>query len=383
MERKKFIKIIGLGGVAMFTPTVLTRCSTSLASSRSAWQHGNTVKEYNDIRLKILSFAILAPNPHNTQSWVVDLSQENKILLSINKEHLLPMTDPVHRQIYMGQGTFLELLSMTANEFGFLAKVNLFPLGVDSIKDVGNSPIAEVKLIKKNIPKDPLFKQIKNRITNRKNYDNRKATGREIKSLLSSFDHKKFPIKFVHETKKRLIFNRLFTEAMKIETYTGRTHKETVSMLRFDNDEVVKYRDGFSYENLGITGMSRFFAEMFAGRDQAFSQSFKEKTVDTTKGQVESTGTFGLLYSKGNSRKDQVEVGRAYVRINLMATQIGLEIHPVSQILQEYSEMDNLKKELLKEVDLGFNRIQMIFRVGQASKTPHSPRRKLTSFIKR
>ena len=70
-----------------------------------------------------------------------------------------------------------------------------------------------------------------------------------------------------------------------------------------------------------------------------------------------------------------MQAGRDYVRLNLQATALGVAIHPVSQTLQEYSEMADLYTAV--HVTLGVttpSRIQMLVRVGYQTFTPASPR---------
>lgn len=69
--------------------------SIKLAIARSAWDPAKMANQQDDIRLKMLCYAILAPNPHNKQPWLVELSGEDAITLYIDREHLLPMTDPL------------------------------------------------------------------------------------------------------------------------------------------------------------------------------------------------------------------------------------------------------------------------------------------------
>ncbi len=51
---------------------------------------------------------VLAPSSHNRQPWQVDLREPDAITLYVDRERLLPETDPWFRQIVVSQGTFLE-----------------------------------------------------------------------------------------------------------------------------------------------------------------------------------------------------------------------------------------------------------------------------------
>ena len=88
-----------------------------------------------------------------------------------------------------------------------------------------------------------------------------------------------------------------------------------------------------------------------------------------------STMGYVWVKSAGNSRVDQLLAGREWIRLNLQATAQGLAVHPISQALQEYPEMEALYNELHER--LGANlptRIQMFARIGYGPKIPPSPR---------
>lgn len=51
-----------------------------------------------------------------------------------------------------------------------------------------------------------------------------------------------------------------------------------------------------------------------------------------------STPACVWLTTADNARKTQMLCGRAYVRLQLAATALGLRMHPLSQALQEYPE---------------------------------------------
>jgi nitroreductase len=90
------------------------------------------------------------------------------------------------------------------------------------------------------------------------------------------------------------------------------------------------------------------------------------------------------LVSRGNSRRQQIEAGRAFVRMQLAATEAGIALHPISQALQEYPEMRaqflGLHQDL--ETDPQKETIQMLARVGYAPATAPTPRRKLNDLIR-
>jgi len=80
----------------------------------------------------------------------------------------------------------------------------------------------------------------------------------------------------------------------------------------------------------------------------------------------------------------QLEAGRAFVRLQLQATALGLATQPPSQVLQEYAEMQPLQREFEQLVgQRPGDKVQMLVRIGLPSaQPPHSPRRPLDAFIR-
>jgi len=117
--RRKFIRTTA-GGVIMAAtaPTMLAGCSTIAAVPGSAVRE----VDFDDDRMCALSHAILAPNPHNLQPWLVDLSKDNKIVISIDPARVLPETDPDGSQIMIGTGAMIGLLELAAAHKGYSVK---------------------------------------------------------------------------------------------------------------------------------------------------------------------------------------------------------------------------------------------------------------------
>lgn len=69
-------------------------------------------------------------------------------------------------------------------------------------------------------------------------------------------------------------------------------------------------------------------------------------------------------------------VRRAYERLNLTATALGVAMHPMSQVLQEYSDMFDLQKRFLDYLGIPEGHtVRMLLRLGVANPVEHSPRR--------
>src|SRR5918993_3063388 len=123
--RRAFIRILGGSVVSAAVP--LAGCSTDFPADAVADWQGPPAGA--DLRRWALAHAILAPNSHNRQPWLVDLRETDAITLFVDRERLLPQTDPWFRQIVVSQGTFLEALVLALRERGVAPQVTLFPEG--------------------------------------------------------------------------------------------------------------------------------------------------------------------------------------------------------------------------------------------------------------
>jgi hypothetical protein len=89
------------------------------------------------------------------------------------------------------------------------------------------------------------------------------------------------------------------------------------------------------------------------------------------------------LRSDDNSRRAQLESGRAYLRLDLAAAGLGLAIQPNSQLLQEFPQMDALYQRFHAEAEVAAPaRVQMLARLGYAERPEPAPRRALTHIVR-
>ncbi|MCK6262730.1 twin-arginine translocation pathway signal protein [Vibrio sp. ZSDE26] len=387
MNRRNFIKIVGLGaGAAALSSAVIINNGRSNSSDNFGWNGPDSSE--TDIRMQVLSYAILCPNAHNIQPWVVKMTGANRFDLLVDPDRLLPETDPIHRQIHISQGTFLETLAIAASGLGYEAKIDYFPQGMYSNTELVDKPVASIELIKSDkITPDPLFAFLLTRHSNKREYGNYSLSPAEMANLQTfAVEQCSYPLTITSSSEDKLKFEKILTEAMQIEVNDrGRSH-ETIALFRFDQDEVNKYRDGFGVSQAGLTGIKKLMVENFVlsrEKTEQDSTEFDQQAVIMAQKTVSTTETFGWISSKGNSRLDQVIVGRDYCRLNLKTTAMGLAQHPMSQVLQEYSDMLPLQAEFKQAFGIDESKtVQMLFRLGKAEKTPHGPRRLVSELVK-
>lgn len=354
LPRRKMIALTG-GGVVLAAAAaaggfVATRSpDTALAP----WQ---TAGRYDDPRLAALSWAILAPNPHNRQPWMAQLRGSDELLIWRDGSLNLPETDPFDRQLTIGMGCFLEVFRQAAAQLGFAAKPVLFP-------DGGDGPVARIRLEPGGRP-DPLFAQVPARRTNRNAYEDRLPPLDALRPLASAV---------ITEASKVAALRTLTWEAMRIEMATPRTHLESVRMMRFGKREIEASPDGIALRGPVLEALMA--AGLLTRKGQADPASGEyAQALAMLKSAMLATPAYAVITTRGNSRRDQIEAGRRWVRLHLAATGQGLAMQPVSQALQEYPEQADLYAKARKLLASPGETVQMLGRVGYAPRAAPSPR---------
>ncbi len=396
MNRRNFIRVAGGGIVASGLTAGLSGCSLSSdfpAVALEAWQGPGAEA---DLRRWALAYAILAPNSHNRQPWLVDLAEPNAITLYVDRERMLPMTDPWFRQIVVSQGTFLESLLIALRERGVVPEVQLFPKGEFKPREVDDRPVARVSWAAPSstvpAPKDPLFAQLLRRHTAKIDYDTSRPVAPGVLAALQAavIDP---TVKFggTVEASALAPLRTICWESAKVELLTPRTIMESQKLTRVGPDEIAQHRDGISINSLvpriaaavGAFDRSAPAAEGSTGYKTMMSRF--EGHSNTAMGFVWLSTPTAQHLAAGTHRSAEVSAGRAYMRLQLKATELGLQIHPMSQAPQEFAEMkplyDKLHQTLLgKPADQ--ETVQMFCRIGYCTVQQHTPRRALAGFVR-
>lgn len=336
-----------------------------------------------DPRRFALAHAILAPNPHNRQPWLVDLVGADEIVFYADTARLLPFTDPPNRQITLGCGAFLELLSQAAAQAGHRADIALWPDG-EPQPNLDARPVARVRLIPDaTTPRDPLFAQVLDRHTNRAAFQmDAPPTADELAAVIAAAKGPGLAAGAVTEAGARARLIDLGWRAWMVEAETPATHMESVRLIRIGAAEVAQHRDGISLDGPMMEGLKA--VGLMSRENLADPASFASKTgADMWREMLTGTPAFFWLKGADNSRVTQIAAGRAYARAQLAATALGLSMHPWSMALQEFPQMAKLYAAT--QTELGATPqapLQMLVRIGRAKPAGPAPRRGLAAHIR-
>ncbi|MGB3408854.1 MAG: twin-arginine translocation pathway signal protein, partial [Jannaschia sp.] len=257
----------------------------------------------------------------------------------------------------IGMGCFLDLTRMAAAEEGLATETTLFPDGEDG-------PVARLTLTDGGTP-DPLFVHALNRRSHKESFDTR-PVGTEAQPLAA---HASL---FLDGPDRDALRDQAL-EAWLTEAATPAAWQESIDLLRIGKAEIIAQPDGIDaggpmLETLALLGLFT--------RDAAsdLNNPGTRDAIDSTASAIRAAPAITLTITPGNTRQDQIEAGRQWLRLNLAATGAGLALRPVSQALQEYAEVLPIRQALHDRFARQGETVQMLGLLGYGQRTPRTPR---------
>ena len=244
--------------------------------------------------------------------------------------------------------------------------------------------------------RDPLFAQLLLRHTAKVAYDTTREVAPATLQMLRGAVADTVadaPVRFgsTVEPARREELRRLCWESAKAELLTPRTVMESVRLTRVGPAEIAQHRDGIS-----INSTLPRLAAMFGAFDREHPPAEGSSAYKQMMGRFEAhcASAMGFVWLSTDTaahaaarrmRSAEVAAGRAYVRLQLKATEIGLQVHPMSQAPQEFDEM-KVHYERLHQLLLGQpasqQTVQMFCRVGYCAAQQHTPRRGVDAIMR-
>lgn len=321
-----------------------------------------------DPRLNAAAWAVLAPNPHNRQPWLIRLEGADGVALFCDLDRRLPETDPFDRQIVIGLGAFVELYRLALLEQGWETVVTAFPEGEPQPR-LDARPVARLVLRRGGQP-DPLFAAAAARRSAKLPYDAARPV--EEASVAALRAALLAPEGFGAETRDVTRLKDIAWRAWMAEAEDTAAWGESVALMRMGSAAVAAQPDGISLWGPQMDGM--LASGQLTREAMAVGQPGWQFGLAQYRAIFEGTNAFVWQVSRTNTRADQLMAGRDWLRINLAATARGLALQPVSQALQEFPAMAGPYRDIHALLGNG-GTVQMLGRLGHPLRAaPPTPR---------
>jgi len=301
----------------------------------------------------VFYYASMAPNGHNVQPWKVLYNGQNgTYTLLFDSSRGLAQVDPQNREAFISLGAFLENWKQAAQAYGYTAEISILPEPGASME------VAHITLTKSgNLPADAeqRLARMLIRHTDKRAYEARALPESAINAILEiNQPHLRF---YPKGTPEFAWLSRNTVEAMRVQAGHEGKRLELADWMRFSNAEARQSRDGLPAEQLGLTGTLKVIFYTFYNREAA-AENFAIEAVKQTEQQVHSAAGF-FVVTGSSDFKGIVQAGMHFEKFWLDAVELGISIHPMSQILEEEPFASNVMGALSLDAPA-----QMIVRVG-------------------
>lgn len=372
LNRRTVILAAGGASLALVGGYGAFRVTRQPRTAAAPWTITDTAPA--DVRLDALRHAILAPNPHNRQPWLMRLVGTDTVEVTCDLERRLPETDPFDRQITIGFGGFLEIARIAAAQRGFQMTIDAFPDGEPSPR-LDSRPIARIRFTPQpTIARDPLYGAILRRRSNKEPYNSNRPVQPITIRTLTAVGTDEVAVEGTNAAAEVGAIRAVVVDAIRTEIDLPRTYLESVRLIRIGSAEIDANPDGVDLRGPlfeGLKAIGQIDRDRLADPDSAMFKAGRDQLLES----YGSAPAFVWLKTANPGRRAQLAAGRVHVRTNLAATTIGLSMHPVSQALQEYPEMADLSQRLRKTLNAGpGEQVQMLSRLGYGPAVGPSPR---------
>lgn len=396
MRKKGLIKI--MGNIIIIIIVIIGISVTALLIISGAFEKSaylepwkkDYAQKFNDPRIRLTAYGLLAANGHNMQPWKIRLDKDDPMVfyLYADSDRLTKEVDPFARQMMITQGTFLEYVNIAGDKSGYKTDIELFPQGGYDEENLDESmntmPVAKITLTKATSQSSPLYDYMFLPDTNRAPYQSTKLSSEQIDELENINTDDNISIKIFQDKES---IDKLGDYAMKgasIEAGVNRVMEESEIIFRANEYQKNKYSYGFSIEGQGTSGIMKHLMQglvtLFPSMNSGKAAS--NILINSTQVSVDNTPAYAMIITKDNTRLSQIKSGMLYSKLILVAHQQGLAMQPLSQALEEYPEMKEIYNSIHQEYAPEGGTIQMFIRLGRPTKkVPQSMRRDVMDLI--
>jgi nitroreductase len=333
-----------------------------------------------------LRAAILAASPHDTQPWLFGVS-DREIAIYADRARHLGSFDPFRREMHLGLGCAIENFVLAARAFGIVSEVQ--PAVGRLELSPGPAPVLAARLAMDVGPPAPdsLFEATPKRHTNRGPYHDEPPGPEGLRRLTDLVSDANVRVAFMFEPRVRRELGALIVKATERIVGDAEMSLDSFSWIRTGRREVLAHRDGVTIDASGTSRLMTMAGKMLPDLDAAKTDRIwlsMTRHVHTATAPV-----FGMILVRDRLDMAQaIEAGRAWQRLHLALTALGLAAQPLNQPVemvdrnQMLGRSDEFGPALTALASAEGWEPTFVFRLGYARhEAPPSPRRPLTDVV--
>ncbi len=380
-RRQVILAIAALAsGTAAYTAGSFQRATSRYDEAvRNTWQPTTAhPPDVSAVNRELVRYASLAASSHNTQCWKFAVPQgrgsaneAQRISILPDWSRRCPAVDPDNHHLFVSLGCATENLIQAAQAFGQHGEVS-FDAAIGSAKLQGIGDIVKVTLEPSKVVTSSLFDAIPKRQCTRTEYDGRKVSYDDLKSLELAGSGNGIHLLMLTETAKVEKVLEYVVRGNTMQMNDRPFVEELEAWIRFGYDEVVSKGDGLFSGATGNPVVPRWLGM------RLFNLFFTAKNEnDKYAKQIRSSAGIAVFVSEQNDKEHWVETGRCYERFALQATALGIK----NAFLNQPVEVAVLRPQFAAALGIGDRRPDLVVRFGYGSETPRSLRRPLDQVI--
>jgi len=309
---------------------------------------------------ELIRFATLAPNGHNTQSWLFTATG-NSIAVRPDLSRRTPVVDPDDHHIFVSLGCAAENLALAAAATGRLGEIE--------IADDGSFLCAWKQ---GRIARSPLVDVIPRRQSTRSLFDPPPVAVSDLRELEAAASAHGVRMVILTERPALTRLADLIVAGNRRQLADPAFVSELKSWLRFSSSSAIEHGDGLYGPVTGSPTVPDFIGRI------GFSLFFDPAAEDDKcAAQMERSAGVAVFLGDRADPKHWVKVGRAAERFLLTAAQLGLS----TAFLNQPVEVPELRSDLASLIGEPGLRPDLLVRFGRAAPMPYSPRRPVSSVV--
>lgn len=365
LDRRRFLILMGgAGAAAALHPLDAWAKRVRNATPLQPWSLPQDLPGSSiEVARALIGAAVLAPSDWNSQPWHFEVEGAS-VRVVADARRALPVTDPDRRGMMLSLGAALENLLIAARGYG------LRPTVIYTPNQGANGVMAEVSWTPGEQRRDrSLFGMIRERRTNRRDYDGR-ALFTQNRAQLTAQVPEGLSVHWIDGKDRVSRVADLVHDATRDQMNDTRSQAEQYGWLRFDGDE--KWRgDGVPVSALGFSGPADWFASRYFNPRSMWRKFGSDSAAKQGRSQIRSSGALALLTASRTDEPTRLLGGQTFQRFALKATAFGIAHHAISAPI----EVEKTRAQLLQEFGAAGEDPLLLVRLGHAKAPKPTPRR--------